>query len=212
MPYRRFPHQINGFYHIYNRSIANQPVFVDYSNFQRGLDTINFYRFHKPKISYSYFSKLLPNNKKKFLENLTILGQKQVEIQAFCLMPTHFHFLLHEIRDKGISDFMRIFQNSYAKYFNKKTNRFGSVFQDMYKSETIYDNTGIVNVIKYIHNNPSSLNYINTENDLVNYLWSSLPDYLNKRKNCFVEKDYVFEILKSEESKSKGKDSSIKLY
>ena len=107
---------------------------------------------------------------------------------------------------------MRIFQNSYAKYFNKKTNRFGSVFQDMYKSETIYDNTGIVNVIKYIHNNPSSLNYINTENDLVNYLWSSLPDYLNKRKNCFVEKDYVFEILKSEESKSKGKDSSIKLY
>ena len=89
MPYRRFPHQINGFYHIYNRSIANQPVFVDYSNFQRGLDTINFYRFHKPKISYSYFSKLLPNNKKKFLENLTILGQKQVEIQAFCLMPTH---------------------------------------------------------------------------------------------------------------------------
>lgn len=195
MPYRRFPHQKDGIYHIYNRSIANQPVFVNFSNFQRCLDTINYYRFHKPKMSYSCFSKLTLVNRKRFLEELNILGNKQVEIYAFCLMPTHFHLLLREVRDNGISDFMRIFQNSYAKYFNKKTGRFGAVFQSMYKSETIYDNNSIVNVIKYIHNNPKSLNYIRTEKDLKNYLWGSLPDYLNSRKSSFIAKDSVLASL-----------------
>ena len=64
-----------------------------------------------------------------------------VQIFAFCLMPNHIHLLLREIKQGGISQFMKKFETSQAIYFNKKYNRTGHPFQESFKAVHIKDNT-----------------------------------------------------------------------
>ena len=46
-----------------------------------------------------------------------------IDILAYCLMPNHFHFLIRQKIDKGISTFVSNISNSYSRYFNQKHGR-----------------------------------------------------------------------------------------
>lgn len=47
---------------------------------------------------------------------------------AYCLNSNHYHFILKQLVDSGISEFMKRL-GGYAKYFNIKYKRVGSLFQ-----------------------------------------------------------------------------------
>jgi putative transposase len=79
-----------------------------------------------------------------------------VDIIAYCLMPTHFHFILKENKEKGISKFVGNLSNSYSRYFNNKYNRKGPLWSGRFKRIEIESDQQIMHLTRYIHLNPTS--------------------------------------------------------
>lgn len=83
--------------------------------------------------------------------------QKLVEIYCYTLMPNHFHFILKEIQQKGISLFFQKILSQYSGYFNRKYNRRGPLFESRFKDKPINTNHYFKHLSKYIWNNPIKL-------------------------------------------------------
>src|SRR5438132_963947 len=113
MPYRKTPLISGEIYHVFNRSVARQPIFVSRREYQRVMELINFYRFAKQPMKYSRFNHLPLDQKELFIEMNMRKKKPMLDIFAYCVMPNHFHFLLRPSSDQAISDFMRNLQNSY---------------------------------------------------------------------------------------------------
>src|SRR3989344_1314072 len=134
MPVRKDPLVTGEIYHIVNRGVASMPIFLDDRYHHRFLEAVFYYRHQRPPIRYSYFSRLPQSVKSETLLKLDQLQKFFVEIICYCLMPNHFHFLLKQTTDNGISEFMRRFSESYTHYFNVKNKRIGPIFQGRFKS------------------------------------------------------------------------------
>ena len=197
MPYRITPLVSGEIYHAYNRSVARQPIFYTNKDYQRALDLINYYNHLNPPVRFSHFYRLPLSLKNEIWESLNKENQKLVEILAFCLMPNHVHFLIKEVREKGITTFMRKFQNSYAKYFNSKTERSGSLFQSMFKAVRIITDEQLLHVSRYIHLNPITAFIIKNIEQLRNYPWASFPIYLDKNYSGLINTDEILSFFKS---------------
>lgn len=194
MPYRVTPIVVNEIYHVYNRSIAKQPIFISSQNYHRALDTFTFYQYEDLPMRFSFYNRLSRDQKRVVFSKLVQLN-RIVDIISYCLMPNHIHFLLKNVKENGVSSFMRNFQNSYAKYFNTKTNRTGSLFQSMFKLKRIETEEQLIHVSRYIHLNPVTAYLINPER-LKNYPWSSYPSYLQSTQN-FINKKIILNTFKS---------------
>lgn len=96
---------------------------------------------------------------------------------AYCLMPNHFHLLVLQKQDLSISILMHKLMTGYSKYFNKKYERVGSLFQDQYKSTRIVDDNHLLHVSAYIHNNPRMDTLVTTSEE---YLYSSYREYIDQ--------------------------------
>lgn len=187
MPYRRYPIVLGEIYHVFNRSIARQPIFLNQRDYQRALDVLYFYSFEKPGLRFSHYNRLSQEEKSKFLDNLKITKNKQIQLLAFCLMPNHIHLLVKGLQQRGIAIFMTNFQHSYAKYFNTKNKRTGSLFQSMFKAVRIETDEQLLHVVRYIHLNPLISYIVKDASNLEDYRWSSYPDYVGSRQLDFVD-------------------------
>ncbi len=197
MPYRKLIFTNQEIYHIFNRGIAQAPIFLSFRDHQRFTNLIDYYRFN-PNLSFSHYNRLDKETRMQYLENLKKAGVPIVEILAFCLMSNHYHLLLKQIKDDGIKLFVSNLQNGYAKYFNTRHERSGSLFQSMFKAIRVETDEQLLHLSRYIHLNPSTSFLIEPEN-LPSYQWSSLPDYLGKSDFKFINPGYVLGLLKNEE-------------
>lgn len=73
-----------------------------------------------------------------------------ISIVSYTIMPNHFHLVLKEITDGGISQFMHKFTMSYSKYINFKYKETGSLFQGRFKSITSEDDSYLKYLISYV--------------------------------------------------------------
>lgn len=192
MPYRLVPIVSGEIYHVFNRSIARQSIFLNKNDYQRKLETVQFYSYGKGELRFSHYNRLSLEQRKRYLYSLKENSKKEGEILAFCFMPNHFHFLIKQLADKGISNFMRHVQNSYAKYFNIKTERVGALFQQMFKVKIIENDEQLIHVARYIHLNPFSSYVIRNIEELASYPWSSYMDYIEKRRLDFLSTDLIW--------------------
>ena len=177
MPRRKSPWVSGEIYHVFNRSIAKQPIFLNMNDYQRAIEVISFYLFQKPRLRFSHFNRLPINQRQKFLKQMKNENRKLVEVLAYCIMPNHFHFLLKQLENQGISKFMNNFQHSYANYFNLKNKRTGSLMQAMFKGVRIETDEQLLHVTRYIHLNPVT-SFIIKIADLSEYPWSSFKEYM----------------------------------
>lgn len=131
---------------------------------------------------------------RKFLQ---ILATKKRDdsflLYAYCLMSNHLHLLIRE-KKQNISQIMKRINIAYAYYFNKKYNRVGHVFQDRFKSESIEEESYLLSVIRYIHNNPLNAKMVN---DLILHPWSSYNLYINESKKSIIDKEEILTIFSS---------------
>lgn len=180
MPYRKLPLIPGQYYHVFNRGINRQPIFLTPSDYSRALLSLRYYHHLSPSPKLSY---LLVQSKKIQDEVLASIDHqpKLVTILAFCLMPNHFHLLVRQETTAGISTFMANFQNSYAKYFNAKTQRSGSLLNRQYKSVHIETEEQLLHIVRYIHLNPYSGFVVKYPSQINSYPWSSLREYLENR-------------------------------
>lgn len=196
MPYRKTPLVANQFYHVFNRSIARQPIFKTVRDYQRMMQIIDYYRYPKPRLRFSFFNRLPLDKKEVFMKELTATKTPMLEIISYCLMPNHFHFLLRPLVAKGISDFVRNVQHSYSKYFNVKNDRSGSLFQGMFKAVLIETDEQLVHVCRYIDLNPITA-YLIEVGELENYPWTSFSDHVGKPSSRSFVSGYIMEHFKS---------------
>lgn len=171
----------NEVYHVYNRGVNKRPIFTSLRDHVRATETYHYYLSSNPPVRYSIFKRLSKEMRKSILEEMNSKPKNAVLI-AYCLMPNHYHFLLRQLIDNGISEFLRNFQISYTKYFNKKHDRIGPLLQGPFKSVHIEGNDQLIHVTRYIHLNPLTSYLVKDFDRLLNYNWSSLQEYLGLRK------------------------------
>lgn len=182
MPGRLLPLVENQVYHVFNRGIDHRPTFSDKLELKRAMEVIDYYRFANPPLKFSQFLKLPAEERSKFLIKIRT-GSKLVDILSFCLMHNHFHLLLRQVYEKGISKFLSNFQNSYTRYFNIKNERDGPLFLDQFKAVLVETDEQLMHVSRYIHLNPLTSYAVKDFDSLFNYIWSSLPEYAEGKES-----------------------------
>jgi len=112
-----------------------------------------------------------------------------VEVIAFTLMPNHYHLIVRQLIDDGISLFMKKLGNAYVGYFNEKYKRsgMGSLFQGKFKAVHIKKDEQFIYLVWYVFTNPLDLLDKNWRNEGIkdtkeaigymrSYKWSSYLD------------------------------------
>jgi len=196
MPRRLVPLVNNEVYHIYNQGQDKRPTFTDHREYSRALTAISFYRY-KTSIKLSTFLNLPPDESEIFISSQLNEMHKQVAILSFCLMPNHFHFLVKQLNNNGISRFAGNFQNSYTKYFNTKRERKGSLFLDQFKAVRIETDEQLIHTSRYIHLNPYSSYVVKTIKETLNYPWSSLREYVYPSISDISDKNLILSFFKN---------------
>jgi len=116
-------------------------------------------------------------------------GETLVDIGSYCLMPNHFHLLIREKMENGISLFMEKLSTAYSMYFNKKNERTGGLFEGTFKAIYANDDDYLKYLFTYIHLNPIKIIDPNWKEEgikdknkakefLREYVFSSYMDYL----------------------------------
>jgi len=191
MPTKRPQLVNNGIYHIVLRGVDGAIIFADNSDYYRGIFSIFEFNDSAPvHIRDRRRNRLRAkrDGREQFSANRDLL----VEILAFCFMPNHIHLLLKQLKDGGITSFMRKFGAGYVTYFNKRHNRNGHLFQGRFKAVHVIKREQLENVFVYIHVNPISLiepgwKEAGTRSSkkalsyIENYKWSSFQDYIGKK-------------------------------
>ena len=136
-------------------------------------------------------------------EFLGILGgslqQNDGMLFAWCLMTNHYHILL-QVGFSGLRRFAAMLNAKYARYFNRKYDRAGHLFQERYWSEPIESESRFLSCARYIHQNPAKAK-LGSMNE---YPWSSYHDYITTNAGpdvpCLVETSLLSDMFASEES------------
>lgn len=197
MPARIIPLVNDQFYHVYNRGVEKRRIFENRRTYTRFLQTINYYRLEGPKPKFSNFIQY-----KSFEPNP---DKKVVDIICYCLMPNHFHFLVKQLKEGGISEFISKLANSYTKFYNIKFDRVGPLLQGQFKAVLIESDEQLVHVSRYIHLNPASSFLVKKPED---YEWSSYNEYLNNNKGV-CSKEEILNFFKSAADYKKFVDDQI---
>src|SRR3989338_9667982 len=174
--YRKTPLAEREYYHIYSRGVEKRKVFMNSKDYQRFMALLYIMNQNEPFKMENFL-----RDKQNNLKN--IFNQKRektfVSILAYCLMPNHFHLILYEHTEGGISKFMMKLLTAYSMYFNTKYERSGPLFMHPFRSQHISSESQFLWIFSYIHLNPLKvLKGKNTPTHLLqSYKYSSYPDY-----------------------------------
>ena len=88
---------------------------------------------------------------------------------SFCLMPTHFHLLLQPAV-RPLAPMMQQVNSAYGQFFNRDTGRVGHVLQGRYKALLVDREAYLLQVVRYIAQNPVRAGLVRHPGD---WTWSS---------------------------------------
>lgn len=132
-------------------------------DYERVKGLLKFYRMENPPTRYSSFLEI--KDKEKFYQNYCSDKKFLVDIIAYCLMPTHIHLILTQLKKEGISIFMGNVLNSYTRYFNTKYKRKGPLWQSRFKNIGVQTDEQLLHLTRYLHLNPVSDNLVKKPED-----------------------------------------------
>lgn len=148
----------NTFYHIYARGHARQQLYRDDEDYR------TFLRLFRRHLDIEQHH----DSTNRVYAHL----RDTIELNCYCLMPNHFHLLVHQIEEGAMSRLMRSVLTSYSRYFNTKYDLSGSPFETTYKASMVISEAYLLHISRYIHLNPT---------DWYTHPYSSLPVYIAKR-------------------------------
>lgn len=151
----------------------------DYHNYSRGVEKKEIFKDNQ---DYLFFIQLI--NRFKTIS---------IDISCFVLMPNHFHFLIKNMLENGISKFMQNVLSNYTKYFNKKYKRTGALFESRFKSKHVNTDEYLNHIKNYIWCNPIKL--IRKDYKSIDLFLGKIK--LNKKEITFLNK-YQYKYFKDE--------------
>ncbi len=214
---RKFPLVVGNIYHIFNRGVAKCSICdqeADNWRFLQGLCLFNdkksasniLWQLHRKR------GRLTLNVLKEYVVTQGERRESLVRIMAYCVMGNHYHLLVEEIQRGGITQFMHKFGLGYARYFNNKYERVGSLFQDKFKNVLVAKDQQLLYLLVYINVlNPAEFVAPNWKEkgiqdmervlDFVEkYKWSSHLDFLGKRGSLILDKGILAGLLPTPKS------------
>jgi len=214
--FRKDPFITGEYYHIYNRGIDKRDIFKtekDYERFMMLLYVCN--SIDEPAFRLDN----LINHLHKNYNEIIILdkGKPLVSIGAWCLMTNHFHLLIRQEVDGGITKFMRKVGVGYSMFFNIKYQRQGALFGGPFKSKCIKtDDNYMRQLFAYIHLNALDIEFSGWDKkdkyddkngssmkDFLNsYRYSSYQDYIgiNRGEKSILNRDSFPDYFNTEQS------------
>lgn len=178
-------------YHLLNRGVDKRNIFMDDSDRARFVH--DMFEFNDIKLAgnaYRRFSGMMG------LRNPSFAGRREriVDIHGWVLMKNHYHLLVSERVEGGMTRFVRKLNVGYANYFNERYERSGALFQGRTKKVLINSDAHFLHILHYIHLNP--LDFASQTKEwrsghisgawraiahLDSYRWSSYLDYCGKK-------------------------------
>lgn len=149
------------FYHIYNRGVGRQKIFLSNDN----------YLFAMKKI-YLCSRKL------------------GVKVASCCLMPNHYHFLLHQTGTTSAGLLAQQVFNSYTKAFNVMYRRTGTLFESPFKAKLVNKEEYLTSLCCYIHLNPVSAQLIQRPEQ---WQYSNYLECVDKRSRFPFDQSFIIE-------------------
>lgn len=156
--------------HVYNRGVNKDKIFKDENDYIFYLNKIRKY-------------------KEKF----------NVGVICYSFLDNHYHYILEQIGEESITNFMRSVHTSYGQYFNKKYNRVGPLFQGRFK-QSVLDDDNFIYMSAYVNAN-AQIHGIVSEAE--KYKWCSYPDYLGLRNGTLCNKLRILDQFKDIEEYKK---------
>ena len=154
---RRHPIETCPIHHVYSKSIQRFKIFTCEEEYQRMSKLISYYQFSGQPLKFSHYIDREIIKKEGF--TATYLKdhsswKKLVNIHAYCVMPTHVHFILEEKNDQGIETFVRRCFNAYTRYFNLRHNRRGPLWEHRFGNTPIENDEHLAKALDYVLTNP----------------------------------------------------------
>jgi putative transposase len=179
MALRKQSFAIGEYYHLYNRGTDRRVIFTDENDYRHFL-----YLMYVCNTEKSIELRNIDQNFER--------GETIVDIGAYCLMPNHFHILVREKMEHGISKYMKKLLTAYTMYFNKKYKRTGKLYEGVFKSTYLGIDQYLQYIYSYIHLNPAKLidknwreKKVKNMRRLLDYVftfpYSSLIEYLEEK-------------------------------
>jgi len=161
-------------YHVFTKSIAGFRIFRNKRDYERFIEMFKFYRHKSVPVKFSEYEEFADRELyyETKIRNLGFL----VEIMAYCVMPTHFHLVLKQLLENGITIFLKNLLDSYTRYFNIKYDRKGPLWQGRFKSVLVDNNDYLLHLTRYIHLNPVVDELVEKPED---WNYSSYQEYVN---------------------------------
>jgi putative transposase len=201
------PYAVDSFMHVLKRGARGLPITKDTGDQWR---FVRLLYFMNDEYKNDFWERDTQNM--RLLERPESWPEQRplVKILAWTLMPNHFHLLLKETKEGGISKFMQKLCGSMSVYSNFKYKEKGSLFQGSYKGKTIGKDSYLRYLAAYIMVKnvfelyPGGYDMAAQDFDKawqwsVEYRFSSLADYMGNRNSPILDKDILGEIFTSPE-------------
>lgn len=166
----------DSYYHIYNRGWNRSEIFLDEDD-------------------YRYFEMLLarhisPQSVKDSKGREFPWYYPFIHLNAYCLMPNHFHILVYQTDEAGMRKLASSVLTAYTMYFNKKYGRRGPLFENTYKAVLIRGDQQLQHITRYIHLN---------HREYRTWPYSSYSDYLSRARQ-WVDSQPLLELFSSKQA------------
>ena len=188
--YRKTSLAVGEHYHVYSRGVEKRKIFMNTKDYNRFVALLYIMNQDAPFTMGNFL-----RDKNKSLEDIFTEKREKtlVSVLGYCLMPNHFHLILYENSEGGISKFMGKLLTAYSMYFNTKYHRTGSLFEGRFKATHADGDEHLKYLFSYIHLNPVKIidskwreNGINdrarAKTYLEQYRYSSYLDYRGKTR------------------------------
>ncbi len=162
-------------YHIFNRGVDKRKIFND---------KVDFHRFHQSLVAFNSVAQTGSIFELQWRKDWVSKQKPLVAINAYCLLSNHFHLILTQLAEGGISEFMKRLSGGYTSYFNERNKRSGSLFQGTYKRVHCNTNGQLLYLAAYVNLN-------NIVHDRHEYFLSSYDSYVGKRQEPFIKSDLI---------------------
>ncbi|EKD47428.1 MAG: Transposase [uncultured bacterium] len=164
------------FYHVYNRGVDKRKTFRNESDKDKFLNYIKSLRYDGNAV-------------------------ERVDIHAICIMDNHYHMLIRQLEENGISDFMHDIGTVYTNYLNLVLNRSGCLFEGPFKAKHVSSDSYLWHLFRYIHLNPLDIFDKDWKNNGIKkvsealrfvegYTWSSVSESF-KKKYPFIKSEMI---------------------
>ena len=195
-------------YHALNRGVEKRKIFMDTGDRMRFVHDLYEFNDTKPAPEFIKYREIRSPDMYG-----TRSRERLVDVRGWCVMGNHYHLLLSEITEGGLSLFLRKLNVGYAMYFNERYKRAGTLFQGRTKKIHINNDAYFLHILHYIHLNPldflkgaeswRTLEVKNAKTALAHlggYRWSSYLDYCGKKNfPSVISKDLFGDVFKNYE-------------